>query len=155
VGIESVFAVTAVGSQFAATKQAQKAANAERKAAKIERRGAEIQNTAARRRAIREAIILQAAYTAQAGAGGGLGGSSVQQQLSSVQTQLGANVALQGTLEKTNTLRLRQLDKAMIYNQQAKNWSALGGLYMTGLSMYSPSMPTGGAQPPQHIPRGP
>jgi hypothetical protein len=145
----------AVGSQIQSARQAQKAAKAQRRAGQVERRAAEIQNTTARRRAIREAIIMQATYTAQAGAIGALGGTPVRQQLSSLQTQLGSNVSLQSTLESANNQRLRQLDKATVYTQQAQNWGALSSLATTGLSLYSPSIPESpGAQPPLHIPRG-
>ena len=126
-----------VGSTVKAQREQRKAVRSQRKAAQIERRTAEIQNTRARRQASREAIMAQAQSQARAGAVGGLGGSALQQQLASLQTQLGSNVAFQQTLERSNILQLEQMDRAAKYGQRASEWSALSSLAGQGMTLYS------------------
>lgn len=140
----------AVGSTAVSQRQQRKAARAQRRAAALERRGAELQNVRARRKAVREAMAVQAQTVARGVAiGGGPTSTAVQQNLADIQSTLGSNLAIQTTLEDLSKARLSQLDRASKYGQRASEYGAVANLAITGASLYSSAGGAGAGDQPK------
>jgi len=111
--------VTAVAAVVGAVSSV-RSANAQKKAGEAAQKQQEIQSSASRRAAIREMQIKRAQTVASAQAAGVVGGSGVSGGLSSLGSQVGANLGYSSQMSGLS----REIS---MYNMQAQKYSDIAG----------------------------
>lgn len=112
--------VTAVAAVVGAVSSV-RSANAQKKAGEAAQKQQEIQSSASRRAAIREMQIKRAQTVASAQAAGVVGGSGVSGGLSSLGSQVGANLGYSSQMSGLSK-------EISMYNMQAQTSGAIAGV---------------------------
>lgn len=126
----------AVGTTLVSANQQEIANRKQKEAAEKQQAMEEIKASRARQEAVREARAVRAQLASQSVQSGTVGSSGASGAMSSVQSQLGSNVAFQNT--QTAFSQSIASDQADIFQAQAniQKGQALGSLAQSGISYY-------------------
>jgi hypothetical protein len=143
-GIEVALLAVAIGGTAFSVKQQREAAKEASSARKAQRRAEKVRKAAARKRTLAEARRRRADVIAQeAAAGGGVSTSVATGQVSSIQSQLAANLSFLNTIDTLSETAFLASGRAADAQSRAGIGQAVAGLATTGLSRTGTGTGTG------------
>lgn len=129
------FAAIAAATGIASVAQANKAAKAQQRVAELQQRQQEVQAAASRRSAIRSAMVSKARAVATAQGLGAAGSSGVAGGISSLSSQLGANLGYQTEMSglsrgitQYNSAANRAASMSRMFGSVSQGFGGFGGV---------------------------